>query len=156
METWENINTTISNFWNLIYNPSELLQNSIRFLVALLIFFFRILTLIRTIKDANSRSYSFRFVFLSAFFVIFLTPILWIPLYIAIRPQWWKWDKTSWRNSHFLDIQTCENCWSDNLIWNKCCTWCGEHLTTICRECQNEYAKSYNYCPECWAPRLEI
>lgn len=162
MGTWEivwaatSILANTENVGTFIKSPLLIFQNSVWFWVALLIFFFWILALVWTIKDSNARSYSFWFVFLSALCVILLTPILGIPLYVAIRPQWWKWDKVSWRNNQFLHIQSCENCGNDNLIENKCCTFCGERLTTVCRECQKEYSKSYDYCPECGAPRLEI
>lgn len=154
----------IINNWEILLNSewifdtlsSSLLENSVRLWVAVVVFFFWICALIRTIKDANARSYSFWFVLLSAFIVILLTPVLWIPLYVAIRPQGWKWDKIWWRNVAFLQMHMCENCWSDNLVTNKCCVNCGEPLQTTCRECQNEYSVSYNYCPECGAPRLEM
>ena len=130
-------------------------QNSIRFRFALILFFFRFVALIRVIKDSNARSSSFWFQFLSALLIILFTPIVGLPLYIAIRPQWWKRDKTIWREILFQQVQECENCGYMNSINQKYCTNCWESLQVLCRECQNKYSKTYSYCPECWAPKLD-
>ena len=123
--------------------------------VAIIIFLLRIIALVRAIKDANARRYSFWFQLLDALIIIIFTPILWIPIYIAIRPQWWKWDKTPWRNAIFQQVQICDNCKNMNQISNAYCTSCWESLQTTCHECQSKYSKSYDYCPNCWAPRIE-
>ena len=135
---------------------SSILENPAWFFLAILVCFFWVIALIWVIKDAKARSYSFWFILLSALCVVILTPVFWIPLYVAIRPQWWRWDKTSWRDVNFLQVQICDNCGESNLIDNSCCVHCGEHLQTVCHECQKKYSKMYDYCPECWAPRLEV
>lgn len=137
------------SFFNTIF------QNDIRFRSAMVIFLLRIAALIRVIKDANTRSSSFRFQLLSAMIVILFTPIFWLILYIAIRPKWAKRDKTPRRDSLLQQIQMCENCWEINNIQHSYCTSCWESLQTSCRECQHKYSKSYSYCPNCWAPSLE-
>ena len=123
--------------------------------LAIIIFFLRIVALIRVIKDANARSSSFRFHLLSALIIIAFTPIFWLLLYIAIRPQWWKWDKTPRRDTTFQQIQICTNCSNFNQINNAYCTNCWECLQNTCHECQNKYSNNYSYCPNCWAPRIE-
>ena len=148
---------------DIIWNPfsssewilSTILQNSIRFWSAIVIFLLRLSILIRVIKDTNARSSSFRFQLLAVFLIIAFTPIFWLLLYIAIRPQWWKWDKTPWRDTLFQKSQICENCWEFNQINHLYCTFCWENLHISCRECQNKYPKTYSYCPNCWAPQLE-
>jgi hypothetical protein len=92
---------------------------------------------------------------LAAIIVILFTPILWLILYIAIRPQWRRWDKTAWRDTLFQTTQICENCWEFNSIENFYCTTCWESLCTTCRECETKYSKNYAYCPNCGAPSLE-
>jgi len=154
--------------WNgditdVIWNPftslswffGEILGNPIRFWSTLVIFFIRLIAIIWVIKDSTARSSSFWFHFLSVLFVIVLGPIFGVLLYVAIRPQWWKWDKTPRRDILFQSIQVCENCGNFNDIEHKYCTSCGESLQNTCRECQNSYPKSYAYCPFCGAPRLE-
>lgn len=151
------------NVSDIIWNPftssdwffATIMWNSIRFWPALVVFFLRICALIRTIKDANARSSSFWFQALAVLLVIILGPIFGILLYIAIRPQWWKRDKTPRREAIFQQSQVCENCWKFNQIDHACCTSCGESLQNSCRECQQKYSKSYSYCPYCGAPRLE-
>ena len=166
METGELAQAAINIIeWNpnLIENPftsgqwffSTIFQNNIRLWSAIVIFLIRIAALVRVIKDANARSSSFWFQFLSAVIVLLFTPIFGILLYIAIRPQWWKWDKTAWRDAIFQQTQVCENCWEFNQIENLYCTSCWESLTTTCRECQTRYSKNYSYCPNCGAPSLE-
>ena len=141
--------------WNTQWIIDIFIENSLRFRLAIIIFLLRIATLIRVIKDSNARSWSFRFQLLSIFLIIAFTPIFWLLLYIAIRPQWWKRDKTPRRDTHFQNIQICENCWEFNKIEHSFCINCWESIQTNCRECQKKYSKSYKYCPYCWAPNLE-
>lgn len=169
METGDLAQTTINILewsWDIsdvIWNPftsvewffSTIRDSSFWFRTALIIFLLWLAILIWTVKDASARSSSFWFRLLSAFLIIWFTPIIGLFLYIAIRPQWRKWDKTPWRDTLFQNLQSCENCWELNQINNLYCTWCGESLHTTCRECGAKYSKSYSYCPECWAPFLE-
>ena len=169
METGDLAQTTIAilewswDITDIIWNPftsSEwffwvIWNNPVWRWSALIIFFLRICALIWTIKDSNARSSSFWFQLLSALCVIILGPIFGLLLYIAIRPQWWKRDKTPRRDTLFQNIHVCENCWNFNQIDHAYCTCCGENLQTSCRECQQKYSKSYAYCPHCGAPRLE-
>lgn len=160
METGELAQAAINILeWNtdVISNPfsSGEWLGGIRLRCAIAVFLLRISALIWVIKDSNARSSSFWFQFLSVIIVILFTPVFGILLYIAIRPQWRKWDKTAWRNTLFQSTQICENCWEFNHIENLYCTSCGESLHTTCRECQSKYSQNYSYCPNCWAPSLE-
>lgn len=169
METWDLTQTAIKILewsWDItevIWNPftsaewffNTILDNSFRFRTALIIFLLRLSVLIWTIKDASARSSSFWFQLLSVFLIVGFTPIIWLLLYIAIRPQWWKWDKTPWRDALYQNTQICEECWEFNHINNLYCTKCGEPLYTICHECQNKFSGNYDYCPNCGAPSLE-
>ena len=147
---------------DVIWNPftssewflTSIFQNSVRFWSALIVFFLRIVALIRVIKDSNARSRSALFQILSALIVILLGPIFGVLLYIAIRPQWRKWDKTPRRDTTYHQVHSCENCWSLNDISHPYCVYCGESLQTSCRECHKKYSKSYGYCPFCGAPNL--
>ena len=148
---------------DVIWNPfsssqwffTTIIQSPIWFRSALIISFLWIIAIIWTAKDSNARGSSFWFQALSVLFVIILGPIFGILLYISIRPQWRKWDKTPWRDVSFQSVQVCENCGNFNNIEHKYCTSCGENLQNTCRECQHKYPKCYAYCPHCGAPRLE-
>ena len=169
METGQLAQTAIDMLewsWSItdvIWNPFTSIEwflgtirdSTFRFWAALAIFLLRLAILIWVVKDASARSSSFWFQLLSVFIIIAFTPIIWLILYISIRPQWWKWDKTPWRDTLFLKAQICENCWEFNKIENLYCSTCGESLHTSCRECQNKFSKNYSYCPNCGATRLE-
>ncbi len=147
---------------DVIWNPltssewflNTIMQSSFRFRTAIIIFLLRLAVLIWVIKDSNARSSSLGFQLLAIFLIIAFTPIFWLILYIAIRPQWWKRDKTPRRDNLFQKTQECENCWELNQIDNLYCTTCWESLHTTCRECQHKYSNSYSYCPNCGAPQL--
>ena len=151
------------NITDIIWNPfsaaewfvNTILESSVRFRTAIVIFLLWLSALIWVIKDANARSRSFWFQLLAVFLVVAFTPIFWLLLYIAIRPQWWKWDKTPWRDTLYQNVQICENCGEFNDIHNLYCTKCGESLHITCHECQNKNSYSYDYCPNCGAPSLE-
>ena len=116
--------------------------------------FFRVIAIIRTAKDISARTNSSFFHIISVLFVTVLTPIIGIPLYLAIRPIWYKRDKTSWRDSCLSSSCACQNCWTLNPKEYKNCIKCGEKITTNCKECGNEYPNQYGYCPTCWAPNI--
>lgn len=127
---------------------------SIAIIIVSILIFFRIIAIIRTAKDISARSDSSFFHIISVLLVTLLTPIIWIPLYLAIRPIWYKRDKTSWRDSCLSNSSICQNCWTLNPKEYKNCIKCGEKIKTKCKECNNEYPYSYRYCPSCGAPNL--
>lgn len=137
-----------------IQNP-EGNTKTIAIIVVWIVVFFWIIAIIRTAKDISARSDSSFFHIISVLFVTLLTPIIWLPLYLAIRPIWYKWDKTSWRDSCLSSSCVCQNCWTLNPKEYKNCIKCGEKLKTTCKECDNEYPNEYHYCPSCWAPNLD-
>lgn len=168
METGQLAQATIDILeWNwaitdVIWNPltssewffGTILNNPIRFRASIIISVLRIIALIWTIKDSNARSWSMWFQFLSALIIVILGPIFGTLLYIAIRPQWWKRDKTPRRDVLFQNIQECDSCGHFNHLENTYCVNCWEYLRSECRECQSNYPKSYSYCPNCGAPNL--
>ena len=117
-------------------------QNIAIVIVSILVFFW-IIAIIRTAKDISARTESSFFHIISVLLVTILTPIIGIPLYLAIRPIWYKRDKTSRRDSCLSNSSICQNCWTLNPKEYKNCIKCGE-----------EYPYSYHYCPSCWAPNI--
>ena len=55
--------------------------------------FFWILTIIWVIKDSNYRSHNTSFVVFSLFLVTLGTPLIGLPIYLAIRPLWYKYER---------------------------------------------------------------
>lgn len=130
-------------------------SNTIAIIIVWIIAFFWIIVIIWTAKDISARTDSSFFHIISVLFVTLLTPIIGLPLYLAIRPIWYKWDKTSWRDSCLSSSCTCQNCWTLNPKEYKNCIKCGEKLVVTCKECNTEYPNEYHYCPSCWAPNIE-
>lgn len=61
------------------------------------IVFLWILTIIWVIKDSNYRSSSIGFVVFSLFLVTIGTPVIGLPLYFAIRPLGYKYERAYWK-----------------------------------------------------------
>ena len=131
-------------------NNSETLVIVIVWIIA----FFWIIAIIWTAKDISARTNSSFFHIISVLLVFLLTPIIGIPLYLAIRPIWYKRDKTPWRDSFLTNSSMCQKCWTLNPKEYKNCIRCWEKLKTTCKECNNEYPNEYHYCPICWAPNI--
>jgi len=120
----------------------------------LVIVFVWVVILLWVIKDITARTNSFWWQFLSVCLIIFLTPVIGLPLYLALRPLGLKYDKTLWRDVLLLSVCACPNCGMLNKIEHTCCTNCGDPVQTQCRECSEYYVSEYDYCPDCWAPNI--
>lgn len=143
---------------NLLWTQAQTTEGNTKTLTIAIVgilIFFRIIAIIRTAKDISARTDSTFFHIISVLFVTLLTPIIWLPLYLAIRPIWYKWDKTSWRDSCLSNSCVCQSCWTLNPKEYKNCIKCGEKLVVVCKECSNEYPNEYHYCPTCGAPNIE-
>lgn len=141
---------------NLLWTQdTESNTKTVAIIIVWIIVFFWIISIIWTAKDISARTDSSFFHIISILFVTLLTPIIWLPLYLAIRPIWYKWDKTSWRDSCLSNSCLCQSCWTLNPKEYKNCIKCGDKLTIQCKECNTEYPNEYNYCPSCWAPNIE-
>lgn len=132
----------------------EQTSKNLAIIIVAIIAFFWIIAIIRTAKDISARSDSSFFHIISVLLVFLLTPIIWIPLYLAIRPIWYKRDKTPRRDSFLTNSSICQKCWTLNPKEYKNCIKCWEKLKTTCKECNNEYPNEYHYCPVCWAPNI--
>jgi RNA polymerase subunit RPABC4/transcription elongation factor Spt4 len=130
-------------------------RNNIRIILGGAFCFFWIVAMIWVIKDSNARSDNLGFQFISILFILVLTPVFGLPLYIACRPQGRKWDKRPWRQALLTQLQACKNCHHLTSTDHDCCTHCGHILKVECRECHEFYANDYEYCPRCGAPHLD-
>lgn len=114
-----------------------------------------ILVVIWVLRDSIARSNSSFYQFISVLLVVLLTPIIWLPIYLAFRPLVYKRERRMWREALELNICECPHCWALNKDCTRMCVRCWECLHTECKECHKEYFWTYSYCPECWAPNLE-
>jgi hypothetical protein len=91
---------------------------------------------------------------ISILLVTLLTPIVWLPLYLLIRPVGFLYDQNGWRESLLMQSIDCNACGQKNLLEFNFCVLCGESLKVECKECGNEYYDSYEYCYSCGAPNI--
>ena len=150
---WTILDSSIGAF-NLFGNASSI-QMTINIIIVILIFLW-IVAIIWTARDISARSGNIFFQIISVLFVTFLTPIIGLPLYLAMRPVGLKKDRIPWREATASNLIMCYNCSTFNPKTYNCCIACGEKLKIDCKECKYEYAHDYLYCPECGAPNIEI
>lgn len=124
--------------------------------IIILCIFLRIIAIIWVAKDISARTNSILLQIVSILLVTFFSPIIWIPLYHIIKPIWYKKDKMPWREACMSNTTICQHCWIINAKEYKCCINCGKKLTIKCKECETEYPHSYNYCPKCGWPNIEL
>ncbi len=125
--------------------------------ILLVVFVFAwIISIIWVLKDISARTDSSFLQLISVIFVTFLTPIFWLPLYLVIRPIYYKKDKMLRREAEMADVSFCLNCNSMNCSENEHCANCGEPIKTSCKQCSGKYNSSYKYCPICGAPNIDI
>ena len=117
--------------------------------------FFWIVGIIRVLKDSTARSRNLLFQIVSILLVTFLTPILWIPLYVAIRPVRYAFDKQKRRESADLQTVQCQKCHKTNLGEFDHCIYCGTGIRITCKECKTVYPNDFPYCNTCGAPNLK-
>lgn len=123
--------------------------------IVIFIIFLWIICIIAVAKDISARSNNWFLQVISPIFVTILTPIIWLPLYRAIRPVGYKKDKTPWRDACLANSIECDTCGCLNPKEYDCCLQCGKKLKLECKECNKEYPHNYHYCPYCGAPNLD-
>lgn len=123
--------------------------------VCAIIVFLWILCVIWVLRDASSRSENVFYQLFSVLLIVFLTPVLGLPLYIAFRPLVYKWEKVLWREALEQNVVVCPHCQNLNNMSHVMCSWCGEPLQVECKQCHCKYQGHFAYCPECWAPNIE-
>ena len=114
-----------------------------------------VLAIIRVVKDISARTSNFGFQILSIIIIVLFTPIIWLPLYLAIRPINYKYDKFPRRESLAIQSTWCQNCELLNPVNYNNCVNCGTNLKNKCKECKFKFSKNYDYCPECGAPNID-
>ena len=114
-----------------------------------------VLTIFWVLKDTMARSDSWAYQLFSALLVTVLSPLVWLPLYLAFRPLVYKWERGYWREAMTRGVVVCPHCHNLADEQHKACVFCGENLRTACKECEAQFYRGYGFCPECGAPNLE-
>jgi len=146
------VESSMTNF-NL-FGANNSIQTIITGIIIFLIFL-RILSIIRVAKDISARTSNILLQIVSILFVTILTPILWLPLYRAMRPIGYKKENIPRREANATQLIECYNCHQLNPKEYTHCISCGEHLKTQCKQCHKYYPYEYTYCHYCGAPNIE-
>ena len=132
-----------------------LIQNPILGVIAILVAFYWILAILRTIKDISSRTNNLLWQIMAILVVGVGSPFLWLPIYLLLRPLKYKWERISWRESLVVQTATCPSCGMKNPLHHDFCVTCGQKMVVVCKECKAPYHRAYDYCPQCGAPNIE-
>ena len=124
-------------------------------IIMLIFIALRIISIIWVAKDVSSRTNNAFLQILNILCVTLLSPILWLPLYLAIRPVHDRHDTMPRRESLALKTITCYNCHTLNLKKNKYCSNCGEPLKLPCKKCWKKNPYHYAYCTDCGSPNFD-
>jgi hypothetical protein len=154
------------SFWLLFHKPmnppifpTQQLLNQLGWMEQFLIYgwwFIWVYVLIWTITDASSRTKHRSFIVLSWILVVVLSPIIWLPLYLLIRPQHRLHETTQRQETSLAKQVICPGCHRTNLNSYDHCVFCGHGIRIQCKQCKTQYPYSFHYCYKCWAPNLEI
>lgn len=124
-------------------------------LISLFIFLW-IVCIIRVWKDIASRTNNVLLQIVSIVLITIFSPLIWLPLYIIVRPIWYKKDNIPRREACALSMVSCYNCGTFNPKEYECCIRCWEKLRIKCKQCGEQYPHSYQYCNKCGAPNIEF
>jgi len=147
---WTVLDSTSMLSWILAWWFPDLISWGLYFLI-----FLRLICIIWTFKDITARTNNLWLQTLSILLVTLFTPILGLPIYLAMRPVTYKIDKMPRREAWLLKIARCVMCGMLNDKKYNYCVRCGEVLKTKCKECGTQYPHDYQYCNGCGAPNIE-
>ena len=127
-------------------------ENVFAYLDILFVFFLIIwlTVLVWVLKDSLARSKKLSFHIAAILLVTLLTPILWLPIYLAIRPINYSQDRSTARSMLMSMTSTCEECGTKNSHTYEYCYCCGSHLHKSCESCTKMISKDHEYCHYCW------
>jgi len=144
-----------SSSWDINYFLQTNGTSGIIKIIAVFFIFLRIVSIIRVAKDISHRTQNIWGQILCILIVTVLSPIIWLPVYIIVRPLHFHKDRLPRREAESLKIFNCYNCHTLNLKHNDYCTCCGEPLKLKCKKCGHKCCYTYSYCNECWAPNFD-
>lgn len=139
--TWENSNQFVS-----LINETVFAYIDIAFVLIILLW---LTVLVWVLKDSLARSKKIWFHILAILLVTCLTPIFWLPLYLAVRPINYRQDRSTARSMLTSMTSTCEACKTKNPIDYQYCYHCGHQMTKICAHCLDPMPRDHEYCHHC-------
>ena len=114
-----------------------------------------VLAILRTMKDITARTNNVFWQILAVLLVGILTPLIWLPIYLFLRPIRYNRDRLWWREALSVQVAHCPACDKKNPLHHDFCVYCGQWMTVKCKECKSSYQWTYDYCPQCGAANVE-
>lgn len=124
-------------------------------IIGIFLIFLRIISIIWVAKDISNRTNKTFVQIVCILLVTVLSPIIGLPLYIIMRPVFYKKDMIPRREATALQITSCYNCHTLNKQENEYCTHCGEPLMVTCKKCGHKCCYHHNHCEKCWWPNFD-
>ena len=146
LETWSIVNKIAPNIQKAIQSPASIFTTTV---ITYIIIFFWTLCIIWVFKDIKNRTQNVFLQILSVLLITFLTPIVWLPIYIAIRPINNYKDRLYRKEALDINTTTCENCDMINKSEYKYCFNCWHKIHHKCTNCDNTFSYEYSHCPDC-------
>lgn len=135
--------------------PAFASENPVVVIFVVAFVFIWIIAILWTLKDISARTNSFFWQLLSILLVWLGSPLIWLPLYLLLRPLRYKWDRIWWRESMVSQVSVCPTCGIRNPLHHDFCAACGQKMVVDCKECKTQYHWVYDYCPHCGGPNIE-
>lgn len=151
----------ISSLQNMSFWSMQDVQNAFSspsmyfYILGLLFLLYWILAILWTMKDITSRTNNVFGQILAVLLVGVFTPLIWLPIYLFLRPTRYNRDRLWWREALSVQVASCPACAKKNPLHHEFCVYCGQWMTVKCKECKSTYQWSYDYCPQCGAANVE-
>jgi len=141
----------VSRDWNaLLSSPGSYL-----YVLGALFLLCWVLSILWVMKDITARTSNVIGQALSILIVWIWSPVLWLPIYLFLRPLRYKWDRLGRREALSAQVVKCPACARQNPLHHEFCVYCGQKMSVKCKECKSPYSRSYEYCPQCGAGNVE-
>lgn len=153
MSTFSDIFSSLSSVtdWQAIFSSPVMYL----YVIWLLFMLYWVLAILRTLKDISARTNSIIWQILAVLLVGLCTPLVWLPIYLFLRPLRYNRDRLWWREALWVQVASCPSCANKNPLHHDFCVYCGQQMLVKCKECKSSYQWSYDYCPQCGAANVE-
>lgn len=142
----------MSAFVNALFAPNT--SSELTTIVRIVMGIIWVYCVLWTARDIYARSDNSLFQIFCILLVLVASPVVWLPLYLLIRPLTRKEDTIGWQMMMELESVPCSACMRPNLTGYDHCVFCGSALKIHCKNCKEMYPHTHQYCFKCGAPNL--